>query len=605
MIPPPSRGANCAQRPRSVSRPLAALLAYVLGLSLLPLDRGTAAAGIGPGHLPYPIKHVIIIMQENRSFDNYFGSFPGANGVPAGTCVPLDPANPQTGCVEPFHDPHDVNAGGGHTAADAQFDADDGITTDKMDGFVYEQMQAGKTAASHATNADRLQQVRDLSPGIGRHDAMGYHTAAELPNYWAYARNFVLQDQMFEGVRSWSLSSHLDLTSEWVAVCKNPADVATCQTTSTGRVPKGTKIVYPWVNLFQLLDTHQVSWKYYLGSGQEPDCDDDEMTCDPEFQQATVDSIWNPVPGFAWVEAQGPTYLAQHNPDANQFLLDVTNGTLPQVAWIVPPHNLSEHPATGLTAGQDYVTSLVNAVMQSPYWANTAIFITWDDFGGFYDHVAPPNVDTNAGKYPIQGFGFRVPGLMISAYARSGMVDHNLYSIDSYATFIENIFMDGTRLDPTAMGQPDARPDIRDALTSVTFLNGTTEPVGDLREEFDFSQAALPPLVLSTHIPTQIRLSCHSADPANPQACRGNVVAVAWDKVNGPNIPGPFTYQVLRDGVPVTGCSPTSTLCRDSNVPAGVHIYTVYSIDQNNVASPPCAGAEADVGMALVGSGAQ
>jgi phospholipase C len=562
-------------------------------LPALTLACGTPAAGISPGHLPYPIKHVVMIMQENRSFDSYFGTFPGANGLPAGTCVPLDPANPQNGCVEPFHDPHDVNAGGGHNAQAAQFDADDGVTTDKMDGFVYEQTHDMKGAIETATTTARRQQIEELLPGVVRHDTVGYHTAAELPNYWAYAHNFVLQDQLFEGVRAWSMASHLDMVSEWVAVCTNPHLIATCQTSSTGRVPKGTKVVYPWVNLFQLMDIHQVSWKYYLGNGQEPDCDDDEMTCEPENQRSAVVSYWNPAPGFGWVEAQGPAYLAAHNPELDQFLVDVKNGALPQVSWIVPSHDFSEHPAKGITAGQDYVTSLVNAIMQSPFWQNTAIFIAWDDFGGFYDHVAPPNVDTNKGLYPIQGFGFRVPGLMISPNARPGMIDHNLFSFDSYATFIEDIFMDGARLDPVELGEPDARPDIRDELTSVTFLDGTTEPIGDLRNEFDFQQTPLPPLVLSTHTPTGIRVSC--GDAKDPQNCVRNNVKVSWVTLIGPNIPGPFTYQVLRDGQPVAHCDTTSTVCMDTEVPPGTHIYTVYSIDQNNVASPPSAGAEADV----------
>jgi phospholipase C len=566
-------------------------------LGLAPLGQNALAQSTPPtGRVTAnPLKHIVIIIQENRSFDSYFGAFPGANGPAAGTCVPLEPSNPQNGCVAPFHDPHDVNAGGGHTDKDAEIDADDGITTDKMDGFVYDQTLSIQRAIKRAVRVNSTRDLPNLVPGVSRHDAMGYHTAAELPNYWAYAQNFVLQDQLFEGVRAWSLSSHLDITSEWVAACSNTLDVSTCKTSNTSKQVKGTNIEYPWVNLFQLLDMHGVSWKYYLGSGMEPDCDDGEMTCDPEIQQSPVVSVWNPVPGFAWVEQQGATYLARHNPDADQFLLDVKNGTLPNVSWIVPPEHLSEHPATGVTAGQDYVTSLVNAIMQSPYWANTAIFITWDDWGGFYDHVPPPNVDTNKSKNPIQGFGFRVPGLMISAYARTGYIDHGLLSLDSYATFMEDVFMRGTRLNPVAMGQPDARPDIRDALTAITFVDGTTEPVGNIMDEFNFTQKPLPPLVLSTHIPVQIRVNCNSADKSNPQDCVGNTVNIAWDMVNGPYIPGPFTYQLLRDGVPLTTCTPSSTTCADTNVAPGTHIYTVYSIDQNNVASPPSAGTEADI----------
>jgi phospholipase C len=567
------------------------LAAATLAHAAMP-DHKSAARHPGVAN---PIQHVIIIMQENRSFDSYFGTFPGANGIPLGTCVPLNPAQPTGTCVQPFHDQHDLNAGGPHRSSDAQADLDDGITTSKLDGFIYQQttgfgqqIKASPPRGVHATKTAFI-------PGVERHDVMGYHDASELPTYWAYAENFVLQDQMFEGNRGWSLASHLDMASEWTAICTNDGDPSTCVTNPSGIPPKDTKVRYPWANLFQLMDVHNISWKYYLGSGNEPDCSDGEMTCDPEAQQTGVVSIWNPVPGFAWVEAQGSQYLAQHNPQIDQFLVDVNNGTLPQVSWVVPSDTLSEHPPNGVTAGQDYVASLVNAVMQSPYWTNTAIFISWDDWGGFYDHVQPPNVDMNASQAPIQGFGLRVPGLMISAYANAGMIDHNVLAMDSYATFIEDVFMQGARLDPAQLGQPDRRPDIRDSLTSVTFPNGTIAPIGNLMDEFNFSQAPLPPLVLSTYIPINIAIACNSGDPDNPQTCRSSAVRVSWDMVSGQYIPGPFTYQVLRDGTPLPACLTAATQCTDQGAPSGTHYYTVYSVSPANVASPSSAGSEADV----------
>jgi phospholipase C len=529
-----------------------------------------------------PIQHIVIIMQENRSFDSYFGTYPGANGIPQGVCVPLNPAKPGQGCTAPFHDPIDINAGGPHSSADAQADLDDGITQAKLDGFVYSQT-TGFTKDCSGSPKSRVRNsgnCRAFVPGTNLHDVMGYHTAAELPNYWAYAQNFVLQDSMFEGVRSYSLPAHLDLVSEWSAICTNPLDVSTCVTTTLPAKPSNTKVEYPWVNLFQLLDTHNVSWKYYLASGLEPDCDDDEMTCDPQSQSSGVLSFWNPAPGFAWVEAQGPAYLAAHNPDADQFLLDVKNATLPQVSWVVPSIVFSEHPAASIDAGQDYVTSLVNAIMQSPYWANTAIFVTWDDWGGFYDHVVPPIVDENNSSTPIQGFGQRVPGLLISAYAKPGYIDHGILSTDSYARFIEDTFMDGTRLD---------------RITKVRLFGGNVVTVGFLEDEFDFGQKPLPPLILSTHIPIDIGATCASQDINNPQNCTINAVTVRWRPVNEGYIKGPFTYQLLRDGTPVTGCTPASDKCVDKGVASGTHYYTVYSIDQNNTASPASAAAEAIV----------
>ena len=578
--------------------------AVCLALAGLTIGTSVAQPSAKAAALPHkknstPIQHVVIIMQENRSFDSYFGTFPGANGPPPGICVPLSPAQPNGACVAPFHDPHDVNAGGPHGAKYSQYDADDGLNTFKMDGFVGAQtvdlihLCSGSNVADTVT--PRQKGCAAFVPGEERHDVMGYHTDAELPNYWAYAKNFVLQDAMFEGMRGWSLAAHLDLTSEWSAECTNPLDVSTCVSNPIGYAPNGSQVLYPWVNLPQLLDLNGVSWKYYLSTGEEPDCNDDEMTCAPQWQTNSVNTLWNPVPGFAYVEQQGAAYIQAHNPPFDQFLLDIKNGTLPQVSWVIPNKDFSEHPASSITAGMEYVTSMVNAIMQSPYWANTAIFIAWDDWGGFYDHVAPPVVDMNPSQYPVLGFGFRVPGMLISAYAKPGYIDHNVLSTDSYATFFENLFMGGARLDPVQLGEPDNRPDIRDELTSITFPDGSVKAVGDLMDEFDFTQAPNPPLVLSTHIPTEPYVSCDSTDENNPQVCGKKKVKISWKAVAGGQVPGPFTYQVLRDGVAVPECLTAATKCTDKTAPSGVHIYTIYSIDQYNVASPPSAGVEADI----------
>lgn len=558
---------------------------------------GVSAPANGYPH-PIPIQHVVIIMQENRSFDHYFGTYPGANGLPQGTCVPIDPAQPTMGCVAPFHDQHDQNAGGPHGWYGAMMDLDDGLTTSKMDGFVYEQTVGGQGCAIVKLAPAIEKQCHGLRDGVLRHDAMGYHTAAEIPNYWAYAQHFVLEDNMFEGDRGWSLVAHLEMTSEWSAKCGNkvPRQLSKCESSQSPVPPHPNKPPqYPWVSLFQLMDINNVSWKYYLANGEEPDCEDDEMTCMPQDQHGSVLGAWNPAPGFTWVAQQGPAYLAAHNPDVDQFLLDVKNGTLPQVSWIIPPVDLSEHPSSGVTAGMEFVTSLVNAVMQSPYWANTAIFLSWDDFGGFYDHVMPPNVDFNKDHTQVQGYGLRVPGILISPYAKPGKIDHAVLSFDAYAALIETLFMNGTHLDPVAMGQPDARPDIRDELTTVPYLDGSTAPVGDLLTEFDFTQTPLPPLVLSTHIPTKIGVACGSTNSNSPEQCTLPSVTVSWDPVASGEVPGPFTYNVLRDGGTQPVCTTTGTSCTDPAPPSGTHFYTAYSVDSSNVASPPCAGAEADV----------
>jgi phospholipase C len=152
------------------------------------------------------------------------------------------------------------------------------------------------------------------------------------------------------------------------------------------------------------------------------------------------------------------------------------------VAWVVPTQKVSEHPPGLVSAGQAYVTTLVNAIMRSPNWNSTAIFLTWDDWGGFYDHVLPPTVDA-------ESYGLRVPGLVISPYAKRGYIDHQILSFDAYLKFIEDDFLDGERLDPRTDGRPDPRPYVRE---NVSLL-------GDLTAAFDFTQAPRPPLVLDPY----------------------------------------------------------------------------------------------------------
>ena len=533
-----------------------------------------------------PIQHVIIIMQENRSFDSYFGTFPGANGIPNGVCVPLDPSNPTGPCQAPFHDLRDVEGGGPHHADFAAADIDlDANGTPRMDGWV--QQQIVNFCAHQSNGCQPSTNPKAVNPTTQQWDVMGYHTDQELPNYWAYARNFVLQDAMFESVRGWSGASHDYLTSEWSASCTNQLDASTC--TSNPDTPTPTKTtVKPWVSLFELMDMHSVSWKYYLANGQEPDCNDGEMTCAPEPQTAGVPNFWNSTPLYAYVQGKGAAYLTQHNPPADQFLLDVKDGTLPAVSWVIPTLQYSEHPITGTTAGQDYVTSLVNAVMQSPYWQNTAIFLAWDDWGGFYDHVVPPNVDYNSTAYPVQGFGFRVPGLLISAYARRGVVDHQVLSFDSYTRLVEDLFMGGARIDPAAMGNPDARPDIRENLASVTMADGSVRPIGSLLNEFDFTQAPLPPLVLSTYIPSTMTLACTSTGKlSNSTQCKSTAtLTLAWDAITGPNVPESFVYLVQRNGVTLPQCTGSARTCTDKPGLKGLLNYRALSIDQHGNVSP-------------------
>jgi phospholipase C len=448
-----------------------------LGLALVAVAVLAACGWAGPGTAAgiHKIRHVIVIMQENRSFDAYFGTFPGAEGIPMHdgqptVCVP-DPARHT--CVRPYHDTSDRNVGSPHGQDAAVADIDGG----RMDGFV--------AAAERAAKGCRRADAPNCVAG-GPTDVMGYHDGRDIPNYWAYAENFVLQDHMFEPNASWSLPSHLYLVSAWSARCSRRDDPLSCASAlqnpdnppdfAAKRGGQVTPPNYAWTDLTYLLHRHGVSWAYYVADGTEPDCADDAMTCAPRPQHAGTPGIWNPLPWFTTVRQD--RQLGNIRP-LTSFLAAARQGTLPAVSWVVPNGQDSEHPPALVSTGQSYVTGLVNAVMQGPDWPSAAIFLAWDDWGGFYDHVVPPHVDAN-------GYGLRVPGLVISPYARRGMVDHQTLSFDAYLKFIEQDFLGGQALDPRSDGRPDPRPDVRETMPQL----------GDLTRDFDFTQKPRPPLIL-------------------------------------------------------------------------------------------------------------
>jgi phospholipase C len=239
----------------------------------------------------------------------------------------------------------------------------------------------------------------------------------------------------------------------------------------TGETPD-----YAWTDLTYLLHKDHVSWQYFVFRGDQPDCADNAMLCKAVGQNAQTPGIWNPLP---WFDTVRQDRQAENVVPFSDFLLEAKAGTLPAVSWLAPAQSVSEHPPGLVSRGQAYVTSVVNAVMRSKDWSSTAIFLTWDDWGGFYDHVAPPTVDG-------QGYGLRVPGLVISPYAKRGYIDHQILSQDAYLKFIEDDFLHGQRLDPATDGRPDLRPDVRE----------NAKILGNLVNDFDFSQAPQPPLLL-------------------------------------------------------------------------------------------------------------
>ncbi|WP_240630249.1 phospholipase C [Specibacter cremeus] len=447
---------------------------------------GSATAEANAGI--HKIKHVVVIMQENGSFDEYFGTFPGADGIPTANGKPsvCEPANSGQPCVAPFVDHADINGGGPHGQSNATADTDGG----KMDGFV-RQAEAARKGCQDPNNPAC---ANSATP-----DVMGYHVQSDIPNYWAYASNFVLQDHMFEPNASWSLPSHLFEVSEWSAHCTQHGNPASCtnalQSPGTPqhqglpgkaiKAPNGSGPIYAWTDLTYLLHKDNVSWGYYVVAGTEPDCENSAaISCAPVKQNAKTPGIWNPLPYFDTVRADGQEGNIQ---SVDKYYAAAKAGTLPAVSWVVPSGAISEHPPAPVSYGQSYVTGLVNAVMAGPDWDSTAIFLSWDDWGGFYDNVVPPTVDQN-------GYGLRVPGIVISAYARKGYVDHQTLSFDAYDKFIEDDFLGGQRLDPRTDGRPDPRPDVRENAAVL----------GNLVADFDFTQAPRAPLLLPVHPTTTL-----------------------------------------------------------------------------------------------------
>ncbi len=375
------------------------------------------------------IQHFVFIMQENRSFDSYFGTYPGADGIPQGVSF-VDPRDGST--VSPYHDANDVNRGGPHGWDNARADINNG----KMDGFL--------TESYKGINADGSSFNPSYTPGRNPKDVMGWHDYREIPNYWNYARLYVLQDRMFESVASYSLPAHLYM-------------LAAQSGGYTGyKQPMPTTYNFPEIT--ELLTSGKIDWKYYVTSGKLPDTEDAHVVGSQSQEEQNPDkyTLWNPLPAFPKVQ-DDPTQRSRLQGTA-RFYADAKDGNLPQVSWVIPSGAVSEHPPAGVREGMAYVTGLVNAVMQSPDWNSTAIFISWDDWGGFYDHVPPPQID----QY---GLGIRVPGLVISPYARENYIDHNTYSFESWLKIVEERFdvhpmtaRDTTALDMIASFDFNQRP---------------------------------------------------------------------------------------------------------------------------------------------------
>jgi phospholipase C len=375
------------------------------------------------------IRHVIYVIQENHSFDNYFGTYPSADGFPPSTCIPKLPSSSE--CVAPFHLPK------GMPPCDLDHSwevAHAAYNNGRMDGFVWAE---------------------------GSSYTMGYYDSRDIPNYWAYARHFTLCDRFFSSLNGPSLPNHLYTVAAQSGGLINNAGTLE-QVENVLDDPDG----FSFASMVDLFGKTKISWKYYVEAEPLPSDPQERSRANllwyPDPKRFT---LWNPLPGFKTMR-DDPARMA-HLVDLKEYFNDLTHGTLPEVSWIIPKFNDSEHPPESVAPvaqGMWYVTKLVNALMDSPYWKDCVIFLTWDDYGGFYDHVPPPMMDS-------YGYGPRVPMLIISPYAKPDYISHRTYDFTSPLRFIEERF---------GLGHLTARDHRAD----------------DMRDAFDFNQQPNGPLVI-------------------------------------------------------------------------------------------------------------
>jgi len=370
------------------------------------------------------INHFIFIVKENRSFDNLFGLFePPPYGATTGVI--------STGQVIPL----------GRTPDVTPRDIDHGWTTSlvamdngKMDRF--DLISPGNPIFACTLNQDYLCYTQ--------------YTQQDIPNYWAYAQNFVLADNTFSSIHAASFPAHL-----YTVAAQSGGAVSNLGRGGLGCDTPGVTVTvldeqgyaseqFPCFNFQTLansLEAAGISWKYY----------------------AAGESIWNPLDAIASIRN---TSLWQNVVPTTELLTDAANGTLPQVSWVVTADPFMEHPPRSMCNGENWTVQQLNALMQGPQWDSTAVFLTWDEFGGFYDHVPPPQTD-------YYGLGPRVPLLIISPYSRPGYISHTQYEFSSFLKLVEERY----NLAPLTL---------RDANAN------------DMLDSFDFAQQPLAPLLLNT-----------------------------------------------------------------------------------------------------------
>jgi len=385
-IPTPDLADPAASLHDPVTRRDVLRMGAATGLTLAALSRlgpggGARAAQAEDAPTTTPIKHFIVLMQENHTFDNYFGTYPGVDGIPADVRMPLRPEDPATEHVTPYH----IGAEGIEDPPHSTEDHEVQFNGGKMDGFCL------TMRGEHAKQT------------------MGYYDDRDLPYYWNVADSFVLFDRFFSSVGGGSLSNHTYWVTGSPGNYENPE-----------QVPDGGWGDLP--TIFDRLDDAGVPWKFYV---QNYDPSINFRSPGEGHRHSQV--IWVPLLNYA--RYLDDPRLASRIVDLDEYFVDLQAGTLPAVAYIVPS-GASEHPPGSLAAGQRFVRNLITSLMKSMYWSNSAFLWTYDDWGGWYDHVPPPRVDA-------YGYGFRVPALMVGPHVREGHIDSTEMDFTSILKFIE------------------------------------------------------------------------------------------------------------------------------------------------------------------------
>jgi phospholipase C len=373
------------------------------------------------------IQHIVFIVKENRSFDNYFGTFPEAEGATTGII--------STGEEIPLrHSPDRTPRDLGHEWDDTHLAIDDG----KMDRF---DLVTGGNVDSDFLSMSQL-------------------VASDIPNYWSYAEHFALGDHMFSSIAGPSFPNHLyTVAAQSDGVFTNPNALqwgcdapasATVGVMATNGDTSRQAPCFEFPTVADRLEAAGISWRFYAPV------------------RGQLGYIWSTLDAIGHI--RNTSLWTDRVMSDSQFLEDASNGTLPAVSWLVPDFNVSDHPSrpplglASICEGENWSVQHINAIMQGGNWPSTVIVLMWDDFGGFYDHVPPPTVDT-------YGLGPRVPFILLSPYVKEGTISHTVYEPASVLQLIENRF-------------------------KLKALSKRDVEAHSLLDMFDFTQVPAPPLVL-------------------------------------------------------------------------------------------------------------